>query len=52
MPVEVLTFCGGCGVQVLADGSVGARSEAVFWEHYEGDILRLPAVEIGDEHGE
>ncbi len=46
VPVELLTFCGGCGVQVLEDGTVGARSQAQWAEHYDGDILRFPQVEL------
>lgn len=48
VPVETLRFCGGCGVQVLEDGTVGARSEAAWAEHYEGDILRFPPVELDE----
>lgn len=49
VPVEFVAFCGGCGIQVLPDGTVGARSQAEWAEHFDGDILRLPTIHLGQD---
>lgn len=49
IPVVALTFCGGCGVQILPDGTVGFGSQAEWAEHFDGDILRMPTISLGEE---
>jgi len=43
---DAIDFCLKCGAGVNDKGELVARSRAEWAEHYDGDILRMPKVEL------